>query len=349
MVRKERWHNFSSVLRETAVYLCYLPLWHSVLVPVPIYILKEPGMISSTTKASANPCLMLILAGLIFILQDAKAATTVYLNTNTSNPLVTTLISTGGTPAGEISADTGIVYIPEYGGTVSAKAMANDLTGINNAYVSFDVGPTPGLPAGQTAVTASSVIGGVDLTLFPVSSLSIGSGLVAMTISYDFDALISLPTNALAGVSGGLEMPDSLHSTILHSSQIDFFAGTGFPPMLLGHTGNGTYSVNSLSPSSVDGTVSLLFDIAPGVPFSVFAALNLSVSAFQQSLAASGTIDATHTGTISFIAPDGYVLTSASGAFGLPAAVPEPETWAMLMIGLGMVGLAVRRRNSLAL
>lgn len=306
------------------------------------------GNLKQSSRSSLALSTTCILAGLFLLLQDTEAATSVYLNTNTNNPLVTTLISTGGMPVGATSADTGVIYIPEYGGTISAKAMANDLTGVNNAYVSFDVGPTPNLPAGQTTVVASSVIGGVDLTLLPVNSKSIGSGLVTMTINYDFDASISLPTNALASVSGRLEMPDSAHSTILHSSQISFFDWTDFQPMF-GHTGDGGYLVNSMTPSSVDGTVSLLFDIAPGVPFSVFAALNVYVGAFQQSLAASGTVDATHTGTLSFMVPNGYTLISASGAFGLPAAVPEPETWGMLTIGLGMMGLVVRKRNSLAL
>ena len=36
--------------------------------------------------------------------------------------------------------------------------------------------------------------------------------------------------------------------------------------------------------------------------------------------------------------------TTALELSGLPAAVPEPAAWAMLILGLGMIGWAARRR-----
>jgi hypothetical protein len=44
---------------------------------------------------------------------------------------------------------------------------------------------------------------------------------------------------------------------------------------------------------------------------------------------------------------DGRVLGAGGGAFGgdlVISAVPEPQTWAMLLAGLGMVGVATRRK-----
>lgn len=38
-------------------------------------------------------------------------------------------------------------------------------------------------------------------------------------------------------------------------------------------------------------------------------------------------------------------IGTGSGATYLAAAVPEPETWAMLLIGLGLIGLQARRRH----
>ena len=45
----------------------------------------------------------------------------------------------------------------------------------------------------------------------------------------------------------------------------------------------------------------------------------------------------------------GNYLGAQNGAVNLAAAVPEPETYAMLLVGLGLVGFAVRRRNHCAI
>lgn len=47
--------------------------------------------------------------------------------------------------------------------------------------------------------------------------------------------------------------------------------------------------------------------------------------------------------------PEGLTFTSASGHFLKPlatGAIPEPATWAMLILGFGMVGAAARRRSA---
>jgi hypothetical protein len=46
---------------------------------------------------------------------------------------------------------------------------------------------------------------------------------------------------------------------------------------------------------------------------------------------------------ITITLPSGVTYTSASGLF-LTGAVPEPATWASLMVGLGAIGLVLRRR-----
>ncbi|MCB1900184.1 MAG: PEP-CTERM sorting domain-containing protein [Rhodocyclaceae bacterium] len=44
-------------------------------------------------------------------------------------------------------------------------------------------------------------------------------------------------------------------------------------------------------------------------------------------------------------APGTTVASSAGINYGIPAAVPEPESYAMLLAGLGLIGLVARRRK----
>jgi hypothetical protein len=56
-----------------------------------------------------------------------------------------------------------------------------------------------------------------------------------------------------------------------------------------------------------------------------------------------------NTMSFNWILPDDVVAESASGVFmtGLGSAVPEPSTWAMMIAGFGLVGVAMRRRPDL--
>jgi hypothetical protein len=60
-----------------------------------------------------------------------------------------------------------------------------------------------------------------------------------------------------------------------------------------------------------------------------------------------GTADFGHTMRFTWEVPDGVSYTSASGSFmnGVPSAVPEPATWAMMIVGVGLVGATLRRRG----
>jgi hypothetical protein len=69
---------------------------------------------------------------------------------------------------------------------------------------------------------------------------------------------------------------------------------------------------------------------------------------------AEGTIDLSHTAAIGFDLPEGVFLTDAFGhTFGTPPStggggVPEPASWALMIGGLGLAGVALRRRRQLA-
>lgn len=73
---------------------------------------------------------------------------------------------------------------------------------------------------------------------------------------------------------------------------------------------------------------------------------------FVGDLAQGESVDAFHSARLLGISIDpGAVLTSesgrivrrADGSYGLPAAIPEPATWAMMILGFGLVGMRMRR------
>lgn len=63
-----------------------------------------------------------------------------------------------------------------------------------------------------------------------------------------------------------------------------------------------------------------------------------------------GFYDLSHTGVFSIDLPTGVTFSSASGVFLTDTTgIPEPASWALMILGFGGVGAAVRRRRSKAL
>ncbi|MBI1395801.1 MAG: PEP-CTERM sorting domain-containing protein [Betaproteobacteria bacterium] len=281
----------------------------------------------------------------LLLAQTAFAGTFVYVSSGNNDPALYQSDIVTGNGTGPSTLDPGTIDASSLNGQVTAYASANDLTGIDRVLTAIDLGPTPGVPQGQSSVSASAAFSSGDLALFPAPAQGTASGLVHVTMSFAFDGTFALVNNTQGTFTGDLRATlDPLDAGAAVASHLDFLTLTpGSTPYAFG---NGNYVVDENTPGAVAGTLSVGLDVAPGTPFMVTATLTGNIDVLHQDQAASGTIDGMHTGTLSLSAPSGYTLVSPSGAFGLPttvAAVPEPGTWESLMAGLGIMGVALRR------
>lgn len=112
-------------------------------------------------------------------------------------------------------------------------------------------------------------------------------------------------------------------------------------------TGNGAFGLADLQLVAgeengwiwdLGGPINLMTELVGQAGFSDFNWCGGTALSCGNPLAPGGS--STFTITTSGETGDSLFLTSMT-----PSAVPEPETWAMLLAGLGLVGAAVRRRK----
>ena len=103
---------------------------------------------------------------------------------------------------------------------------------------------------------------------------------------------------------------------------------------------NDSRSLSGKSKLTIDDKYESDFDFVFGKTYQ----LNTS---FTANASNGGTADFSDTVHLSFNVGKGVALTSASGYQYNVAAVPEPEAFAMMLSGLGMIGFVARRRRKM--
>lgn len=171
-------------------------------------------------------------------------------------------------------------------------------------------------------------------------------------------------------VNGGFETGDFTGWTVVDPSGFTIVTATFTSP-----TNGLTYTPNSgtyfaaLGAENGDGTVSQTFADVAGATYNVsfyLASDGLTPNDFavngpgalfiptQTDITASpyleyfGTFTGTGSDTITFIARDDPGFLSLDDVSVTLVAVPEPATWATMILGLGLAGVALRRRRTLA-
>ncbi len=270
---------------------------------------------------------------------------------------VQTYVSVGpggsASSSGSVAAVVGDAYIPGGAGSnvlsATAHGSASLATGLLRAEV-FTTGPNNfGTPGGD--VTAA-----IQDTLFFNNTTT---GDLTLTLSYGFDGSITGPSSSGYGdlqisscsscgnvrfAADGRSASDSIVA-LYNSGGI-----TAIGPNIYGGYGFGTFghwTISQLNPIGASFTTTL--SIPTGLSsLGIKARLNTSCRGGDQC-------DFGHTGTLGLGAtPKGLSWTSDSGLFlsqtggGGTGGVPEPATWAMMILGFGAAGSALRNRRRIA-
>lgn len=176
-----------------------------------------------------------------------------------------------------------------------------------------------------------------------------------------FGGIFGGPGTAFTRTTQGFRIQLSNTSGSADNLSTSFDANTGANAIDVLPRGDVTYSSSAGSANGLTRDFDVTFDFATAFLFDPsMGNLLLDLTSFGGSNRSGTTLDGQNVlgdGTSSLFLQNGTGSTGALNTFGFVtqfqvadpmAAVPEPSTWAMLILGFGTVGAAMRRRSSTA-
>lgn len=174
-----------------------------------------------------------------------------------------------------------------------------------------------------------------------------------------FGGVFGGPGTAFTRTTQGFRLQLSTTSASADNLSTSFAANTGINVIDVIPRSDVTYSSTALSSNGSTKDFDVTFDFAN--PFSYDPAMGnllLDITSFGGSNRSGTTLDGqsvTGDGTSSLFLQNGTGGSGSASTFGYVAqfqtadvtgAVPEPGTWAMMIIGFGAAGASMRRRKS---
>lgn len=111
------------------------------------------------------------------------------------------------------------------------------------------------------------------------------------------------------------------------------FSGDGYF-----HNHGGTQGFNIYA--IVNGSTQTIFSYAGGVPADSYYLSGLGTIGFG-----GGTVTGIQIASTGYVGNAFHAFGDESFTLNVSGAVPEPGTWAMLLLGFGAIGVAMRRRK----
>lgn len=211
----------------------------------------------------------------------------------------------------------------------SVVSVADTAPGFFAYSSSADIGNLALRVTGSMSNSTSGGYGNREIPILTVTSQVLDVITLSSPSADPYDVTLQLKVDGTISSSGGAD--SALANALLQLAPVGSTSVTD----------TGSYGIGL-----IDDTLEVTRTFAGT---SVDLALNafLSFNVFAVDAGSTATGDLGNTAFLRLVLPQGVVVSnSASGTFGVPIPIPEPQTWALWLGGLGGVLWAVRRRRS---
>ena len=162
-------------------------------------------------------------------------------------------------------------------------------------------------------------------------TLAFASAVAVTAVPVSAATVIWNPSSTDTGVSTDFDTATQTFSGINADSIT--FNGSGF---FHNHGGGAGFNIFAI----INGTSQTIFSYAPGSPTSFYDLSSLGPISFG-----GGQVTGISISSTSYVGNAFHSFGDESFDLNLVGSVPEPGTWAMMLLGFGAIGFAMRRRN----